>query len=329
MSDKVHEFTCEVAASGLRFDQFIALHFPAISLTRIRRAIREGAARVNGRQRMQGWILQPGDQISLKIDPGEPTAAKPEDIPLDILFEDDDLLIINKPVNLLSHPSHTEKSGTLMNAIAWHLLHHAQAGKSAARPVLLHRLDRDTSGVIAIAKNDRATRIVTKAFRKRRVSKRYLALVAGVVAPDSGEIAAPIGRSPHTWPRWRVIESGDPAQTRFVVKERFAQLTLLELEPLTGRTHQLRIHCAHFGHPIIGDQVYKGNGATPVVVVPGIKTKHQLLHAHSLAFRHPTTGAEMTFTAPLPQAMKEALAQLRRDVSDSSKPWERDESVNA
>ena len=304
------DFTVEV--KGLRFDQFIALHFPAISVTRLRKAIREGDARVNGRITMQGWILQPGDQIALRLDPGEPTSALPENIPLDILFEDDDLIIINKQIGLLSHPSRTEKSGTLMNAIAYHILHSRQRGADAARPVLLHRLDRDTSGTIAIARNERACRIVNKAFRLHRVQKKYLALVNGLVADESGEIDAPIGRHAQNWPRWCVMEGGDQSQTRYTVKQRFANHTLLELEPLTGRTHQLRIHCAHIGHPIVGDQVYKGDAETVWPGIPGVKLKHQLLHAHLLAFRHPSTGEDMTFTAPLPSAMAEALQSLRQ-----------------
>ncbi|HWQ32848.1 MAG TPA: RluA family pseudouridine synthase [Blastocatellia bacterium] len=317
-TDRLQTFEFQVAAPGLRFDQFLALHFPAISLTRIRRAIREGQARVNGKHRIQGWILAPGDLVTLSIDPAAPTSALPEAIPLDILFEDDDLIIINKPTGLLSHPSTNEKSGTLMNALAWHFLHRPhKPGKAAPRPVLLHRLDRDTSGVIAISKNERATRIVTKAFRQRRVSKTYLALVGGVMAEDTGLIDAPIGREAHTWPRWRVMEGGDASQTRFTVKERFASHTLVELEPLTGRTHQLRIHCAHIGHPITGDQVYRGSSEHHAPGIPGLKLKHQLLHAHQLTLRHPSAGTDMTFTAPLPPLMAEAIARLAQRPQES------------
>lgn len=297
---------------GLRFDQFLALHFPAISLTRLRNAIKQGEARLNGRTSFAGWVLRTGDEITIQLDPGAPTSAMPENIPLEILFEDEDLLVVNKPVNLLSHPSHKEKSGTLMNAIAWHFLHHPQQsaqqpGKAAPRPTLLHRLDRDTSGVMALAKTERANRIVSKAFRERRVKKLYLALVYGVVAEDTGLIDAPIGRA-DGWPRWCVAADGDPSQTNFTVKQRFAAHTLLELEPLTGRTHQLRIHCTHIGHPIVGDPVYKD--ATPPPALPGSKLKHQLLHAHALTFRHPGSHEDITFLAPLPTALAEILQQL-------------------
>jgi 23S rRNA pseudouridine1911/1915/1917 synthase len=309
-TNQKQSFTFTAENKGLRLDQFLALHFPAISLTRLRTLIKQGDARLNGRTTFSGWIVQAGDQVTIQLDPDAPTSARPENIALDVLFEDEDLLIVNKPVGLLSHPSHKEKSGTLMNAIAWHLLHSPRQATAVPRPILLHRLDRDTSGVIALAKTERANRIVSKAFRERRVRKFYLALVHGVVAKEAGLIDAPIGHNSQTWPRWGVYETGDPSQTNFTVKQRFAEHTLLELEPLTGRTHQLRIHCAHIGHPIVGDPVYKGTDKTVLQPIPGFKLKHQLLHAHSLAFRHPSTGEELCVIAPQPPTMTEAIQQL-------------------
>jgi 23S rRNA pseudouridine1911/1915/1917 synthase len=309
-SENLETFALKVEAGGIRLDQFLALHFPAISLTRLRRAILEGAARVNGRASRQGWILQPDDAVTIEIDPREATAAKPEPIALEIVHEDADILVVNKPTGMLAHPSAKEKSGTLMNAVAYHLLTSKNfSRRDAARPILLHRLDRDTSGVIVIAKNERANRIIFKAWQKGRVRKKYLALVCGILEKDAGMIDAPIGRSHQTFPRWRVTADGARAQTRFVVKERFADYTLLELEPLTGRTHQLRIHCAHIGHAIVGDKVYKSaNRSAPPLPCP---IERQLLHAHQLTFRHPTTGEEMTFTAALPPLMQEVLRRLR------------------
>ena len=297
-------FEFEAGTEQERFDEFLALRLPTLSRTRLRRAIAEGDALVNGMAAVKGMRLQPGDRVSLTIAADERSSATPEPIGLDILYEDPELIVVNKPTGLLVHPSRTEKSGTLTNALAYHFL---QTGEVTIRPGLLHRLDRDTSGVLAIAKTERAHRIIAKAFRQRRVTKRYVALVNGQVADDFGKIEAPIGRNATSWPRWCVMSDGRPAQTRYVVQQRFAAYTLLELEPLTGRTHQLRIHCALLGHPIVGDRVYgikSSNETNP------LELSSQLLHAHQLSFRHPTSGEEMTFIAPLPSVMVETLSKL-------------------
>lgn len=297
-------FEFEAGAEQERFDEFLAQRLPQFSQTRIRRAIAEGDALVNGVAAAKGLRLNAGDRVSLVIAASERSSATPEPIALDVLYEDTDLIVVNKPAGLLVHPSRTEKSGTLTNALTYHFL---QTSGAPIRPGLLHRLDRDTSGVVAVAKTDRAHRIIAKAFRQRRVAKRYLALVNGLVADNDGEIDAPIGRNAETWPRWQVMSAGRPAQTRYTVRQRFAVHTLLELEPLTGRTHQLRLHCAALGHPITGDCVYGSkteDGAEQLVC------SSQLLHAYRLTFRHPSTGQEITFTAPLPAAMIEVLERL-------------------
>jgi 23S rRNA pseudouridine1911/1915/1917 synthase len=296
-------FEFEAGAEQERFDQFLARCLPTLSRTRIRRAIAEGDAQLNGARAAKGTRLNAGDRVSLTIAPDERSSARPEPIPLEVLHEDAELIVVNKPAGLLVHPSRTEKSGTLANALAYHFL---QTG-APIRPGLIHRLDRDTSGVLVIAKTGGAHRIIAKAFRQRRVSKRYLALVHGRVAPEAGEIDAPIGRDADAWPRWRVMSEGRAAQTRFTVRQRFAGHTLLELEPLTGRTHQLRIHCAFLGHPIAGDRIY--GAAAPAASAAAASSPHWL-HAYLLSFRHPATGQEMTFTAPLPAGMIQAMKQL-------------------
>lgn len=307
------DFSFHCTNSGLRLDQFVALQFPAVSLTNIRRVIREGRASVNGTPARQGWILQANDRVEITLDPSEPTSALPEDIPLEILHEDADLLIINKAAGLLSHPSNTEKSGSVMNAVAYYLLHRpSKVSQDLVRPILLHRLDRETSGVLALALNERAGRIVSKAFRERKVAKSYLALVHGVMEPDEGLIEAPIGRAPGQWPRWRVADDGVVAKTKFTVKERFAEHTLIEMDALTGRTHQLRIHAAHIGHPIVGDKVYRGWVEIQRAPWLGEKPRRQLLHARTLSLRHPTGGEQLTIEAPLPADLSAALARIRR-----------------
>lgn len=290
-----------------RLDEFIAQQLPKISLTRIRRLITDGDVLVNGVASLKGERLNRHDQVTVKIFAAEKSAATPEPIPLDILFEDADLIVINKPVGLLVHPSNSEKSGTLLNGLAYYFWE--QHGL-AVRPGLVHRLDRNTSGVIVIAKTPRAHRTLAKHFRERWTKKYYLGLVSGVVAQDSGEIDAPIGSDDKAWPRWGVLpveQGGRAAQTRYRVKQRFAAHTLLELEPLTGRTHQLRIHCKLLGHPIVGDPHYH-QGIDPLV--RQYKLKQHLLHAARLVFKHPATGQELNIQAPLPAELQNIIAQL-------------------
>jgi 23S rRNA pseudouridine1911/1915/1917 synthase len=290
-------FEFEAGASRPRLDEFVASQLPKVSLTRIRRLIAEGDVLINGEKSVKGARLAAGDRVSVKIFAAEKSAATPEPIPLDILHEDDHLIIVNKSVGLLVHPSRSEKSGTLTNGLAYHFW---QTTGSAIRPGLVHRLDRNTSGVIVIAKTPRAHRTLSKHFRERRVKKFYLALVCGIVEQDQGEIEAPIGYDPKVWPHWRVMSDGRPAKTHYKVKRRLGSHTLLELEPLTGRTHQLRIHCNLIGHPIIGDPIYSSK-VDPLAAMH--KLKHHLLHASRLLFRHPATNTEMDFEAPMPHTM--------------------------
>lgn len=300
-------FDFEAGADKPRLDEFVAAQLSKISLTRIRRLIAEGDVLVNGEKSLKGVRLQPGDKVAVRIFAAEKSSATPEAIPLDILFEDDHIIVVNKPIGLLAHPSNTEKSGTLTNALAYHFW---QTAGEPIRPGIVHRLDRNTSGVMVIAKTPRAHRTLSKHFRERWVKKFYLALVSGRMEKDSGEISAPIGSDPNLWPHWRVMpesEGGRSAQTLYRVKRRFAAHTLVELEPLTGRTHQLRIHCNLIGHPIVGDPIYS-SAVDPLTAKH--KLKHHLLHAARLVFRHPATGKEMNLEARMPKAMADLMAEL-------------------
>jgi 23S rRNA pseudouridine1911/1915/1917 synthase len=294
-------FEFEAGPDRPRLDEFVASQLPKVSLTRIRRLIAEGEVLINGEKSLKGVRLAAGDRISVKIFAAEKSSTTPEPIPLDILYEDDHLIVVNKSVGLLVHPSRSEKSGTLTNGLAYHFW---QTTGSAIRPGLVHRLDRNTSGVIVIAKTPRAHRTLAKHFRERLVKKLYLALVSGWVEQEQGEIEAAIGYDPKGWPHWRVMSDGRHATTRYRVKRRFSTHTLLELEPLTGRTHQLRIHCNLIGHPIIGDPIYT-SGVDPLAAKHNLK--YHLLHASRLLFRHPATNAEMDFAAPIPQTMLSLL----------------------
>lgn len=308
------EFTAGIGKP--RLDEFVARALPKISLTRIRRLIAEGDVLVNGQTSLKGIRLIEGDHVSVKTFAAEKSAATPEAIPLDILYEDDALIVVNKPVGLLVHPSHSEKSGTLLNGLAYHFW---QTTGEAIRPGLIHRLDRNTSGVIVLAKNERAHRTLSKHFRERWVKKFYLALVHGRVEQNTGEIDAPIGskEGKDVWPRWQVMseaEGGKPAKTIYKVFRRFAAHTLLELEPQTGRTHQLRIHCNLIGHPIVGDPIYRSAILaalpSPDPLVAQHRIKNHLLHASRLIFRHPAGRGELNIEAPVPEQMRDVIAAL-------------------
>jgi len=295
-----------------RLDELVAGELPKISLTRIRRLIAEGDVLVNGQKSLKGTRLSAGDRVSVKIFAAEKSSATPEDIPLEIIYEDESLIAINKPVGLLVHPSHNEKSGTLLNGLAYYFW---KTAGEPIRPGLVHRLDRNTSGVIVLAKTPRAHRTLSKHFRERWVKKFYLALVSGRVEADNGEIDAPIGskEGPNVWPRWQIMnekEGGKPAKTKYRIIRRFAGNTLLELEPQTGRTHQLRIHCNLIGHPIVGDPIYRPVGIGSDPLVARYKIKHHLLHASQLILRHPAGGRELDLRASMPQLMQDLIAQL-------------------
>jgi len=260
-------------------------------------------------------------------------------IPLEILFEDEQILIVVKPAGMLVHPTLGVKTGTLANALAYHLNVAATQGaapnnavgrssdstllqsdprsaeevRRVVRPGLVHRLDRATSGLMVIAKTPRSLSILSKHFRKRLVGKRYVAMVGGLVDSDRAVIQAPIGRDSELQPRWRVMENGKPAETRFTVLERRQRTTLLEIEPITGRTNQLRIHCAHVGHPIVGDVLY-GSLLNEVAAEHAVESKTPIqtrlcLHACRLAFHHPSTGEWFEFTSEPPADFWESAAR--------------------
>jgi 23S rRNA pseudouridine1911/1915/1917 synthase len=301
MDERREDFVAEDRQA--RLDEFLARLVPDLSLTRIRRAVREGAVLVNEVLATPGARLLPGDCVRLMISSDECTSVTPEPIPLDVLYEDAEIVIVNKPCPLLMHPSCSEKSGTLTNALAYHF---RESGQTGVRPGIIHRLDRNTSGVVVVAKNTRAHRIVAKAFRQRRVQKRYLGLVQGRVDGETGEIHAPIGRDAAAWPRWQVMKEGKLAVTRYQVRRRFDDYTLVEAEPLTGRTHQIRIHFAWMGHALVGDAVYGVAGREGLV----LSLPHHLLHASYISFRHPTDGREVSFEAPPSPVMSKTLNHL-------------------
>jgi 23S rRNA pseudouridine1911/1915/1917 synthase len=295
-----------VAASEhnkMRLEDMLLDHFSSLSKMYLREVVRDGRCEVNGRSENIGYRLRANDLVEVHVDHSRGTAMRPEDIALDIVFEDRDLIVVNKPAGMLAHPSHRENSGTLLNALSYHLNNSAFRTPHSAliRPGLIHRLDKQTSGLMVIAKNARAHRILSGHFMKRRVEKRYLALVEGVVETDEGTIEAPIGRYDEL-KHWSVKADGKRSETRFRVIERAADTTLLELEPVTGRTNQLRIHCEMIGHPIVGDTRRGGRDSARLCLL-----------AHKLAFPHPSTNEQVRFEIEAPPEMHPAAeSHVRR-----------------
>ena len=278
----------DVNAGGgkIRLEDFLFEAFPGLSRMYIRDVIKSENCEVNGRVENKGKPLRTGDFVEIRLDLDRETAMRPEPIPLEILFEDTELLVVNKPSGMLVHPTHPDKNGTMLNALVFHL-NSGSTGKTI-RPGLVHRLDKETSGMIVVAKSVRSHRLLARQFQQKSVEKKYIALVEGSVSANTGTIEAPIGRFAER-KIWDVKEGAKPSVTKYRVIERGEDATLLELEPITGRTNQLRIHCAAVGHPIVGD-VQRG----------GREFVRLCLHAFFLKFRHPTTQGLVEFSSESP-----------------------------
>jgi len=335
--------------AGSRVDEFCATRFGNLSRMRIANLIEAGACLVNGDVGRAGYRLAAGDLVEAAFEDGAPTSMSPENIPLEIVFEDDQIVVVVKPAGMLVHPTRSVKSGTLANALAYHLnksriedggsrsektepgagdprfsildsrssildcLSSILDSQSVIRPGLVHRLDRATSGLMVIAKTPRSLTILSRHFRKRLVEKRYIALVHGEVETDAGSIRAPIGRDPDERPQWRVRQDGKQAETRFKVLERLLRATLLELEPVTGRTNQLRIHCAHIGHSIVGDEVHCGLRIEDCGMEQSVT--RLCLHAAKLSFHHPSSGEWIEIDSVMPNEFRAAVESFRKNAS--------------
>lgn len=282
-----YEFVVEPDFSKYRLEDYLLDKLPLFSKMYLRHTIRDGGCEVNGIHENIGRRLRAGDFVEITLDETRGRAMRPERIALDVVFEDNDLIVVNKPAGMLVHPSHRENSGTLLNAIVHHLNADASSQDSVVRPGLIHRLDKDTSGLIVVAKNARAHRILARHFMKKLVTKRYLVLVEGIVRENEGDIVAPIGRYDEL-KHWSVKADGKYSESRFWVIERRADTTLIEMEPITGRTNQLRIHCEAMGHPIVGD-VKRG----------GREFRRLCLHAWKLEFPHPNGTGRIEFESPV------------------------------
>lgn len=299
---------------GTRLDQFLAGRTD-FSRARLVRWLKAGQILVNDCVRPASYRVRPGDRVSLVVPPPEPSGLTPEPLPLDILYEDADLIMVNKPPGLVVHPAPGHRRGTLLNALLHHCPDLAAVG-DLNRPGLVHRLDKDTSGVLVAAKTAQAHAQLVKRFQDREVEKTYVALVWGRFAREEGEINQEVGRHPSARQKMSVhARRGKPAVTYWMVLAEYpGPVTLLELLPKTGRTHQLRVHLAALGHPIVGDATY-GGGATRLKGNPFLKglrplVARQLLHARSLKFAHPRTGAPVVGEAPVPKDFQVVIEYL-------------------
>jgi 23S rRNA pseudouridine1911/1915/1917 synthase len=287
-----------------RLDEFLFGRFGELSKMYLRDLVKNEKCEVNGRPENVGHRLRENDFIEIELDLSRQTSMRPQKMELDIVFEDADLIVVNKAEGVLVHPTNYDRSGTLLNGLSHYL--NSAAPEIAVRPGLIHRLDRQTSGLIVIAKNQRSHKRMTKNFQQRYVQKHYLALVDGVVADDAGTISASIGRYGDL-KYWDVKEGAKESETHFRVLRRDADKTLLELQPVTGRTNQLRIHCAHIGHPIVGD-VDRG----------GSEHERLCLHAWKISFRHPSTQQEIELTCEPDAAFGHGSMLIRQSSATRS-----------
>ncbi len=309
-----------------RLDRYMVDRVPFLSRTQIQRLIEEEAITVNGRVPKSSTKLRKGDRIVATLPPPPSGAIAPEDIPLDVIYEDDAIIVVNKPAGLIVHPARSHKSGTLVNALAWRFKfvsggELSKVGEEFARPGIVHRLDKFTSGAIVSAKNDTAHWRLGKQFEMRRTDKRYLALVHGHPEKAVETIDLPLGKHPSIKEKYavRFDDTGKPSVTILRVRERYtapsgAKYALVELELKTGRTHQIRVHLSYLGFPIVGDDMYGGKHTTERELGgdgDAMLLARQALHATTLGFRHPMTEQPMKFTAPLAGDLTRAVALLR------------------
>lgn len=290
-------------APGQRIDRYVADLLPDLSRAAVQRLIDQDLVKVNGLSVKPSYRLGEGDQITVQLPPSEDVPLEPEPIPLDIAYEDGDLIVVNKPAGVVVHPGRGHGRGTLLNALLAHCPELAQL--VGDRPGIIHRLDKDTSGLIIVAKNEAAQRDLQRQFKSREVKKVYLALLEGRLEPERGIVEAPIGRHPRQRRRMAVvIRGGREARTEYVVLEYLGEFTLVQVLPETGRTHQVRVHFSSLGHPLVGDPVYGFRRSS-------LGLRRQFLHAQTLGFRLPGSGSYIELTAPLPQDLEQVLVELR------------------
>lgn len=310
--------------SGTRLDKYITSFIENASRTKVQKAIEDGYVLVNGEKEKSSYNMQPGDEIDITIPKPPPPEAKAEKMDLDIIFEDEDIIIVNKKAGTVVHPAYGNWTGTLVNGLLWHADELSLEDEESIRPGIVHRLDKDTSGILVVAKNDETHRTLSDYFRTKDIERTYWAIIWGTPDEKEGTITGDIGRNPSNRKKMTVLSDGDGkhAVTHYKVLEHFDHLTLVEVKLETGRTHQIRVHFADKHHWVFGDRQYGGDS---VRYGPNTGSRKQMfnnlfasmqrqcLHAKTLGFEHPTTGEHVQFDSPLPDDFQHVLDMLRQN----------------
>ena len=288
-----------------RLDSYVTDKLSKVSRTTAQRLIEEEKILVNGKKQKASYKPEEGDVISIEIPEAKDVELKAQDIPVPVVYEDNDIIVVNKPKGMVVHPANGNPDGTLVNAILAMCKDSLSGIGGEIRPGIVHRLDKDTSGLLIVAKNDKAHLKMSEQIKDRKVNKKYIALVRGIIKENEATINMPIGRSTKDRKKMAVSKNGKNAVTHFKVIERFVNYTLLEVKIETGRTHQIRVHLSQIGYPIVGDAVYS-NGKNEWGI------EGQCLHAKSLKFKHPITGKEMFIEAPMPEYFENIIKELEK-----------------
>ena len=289
----------------MRLDKYLSEQFPEQTRSYLQKLIKEGQVLVNGKTVKSGYQLSKGDEVSVTIPEPKELDVEPQKMELDIVYEDEDVILINKPKGMVVHPAPGHTTDTLVNGLLYHCKDNLSGINGVARPGIVHRIDRDTTGILIVCKNDMSHNSIAEQLKEHSINRRYRALVHGNLKEDTGTVEGPIGRHPVDRKKMAINErNGKPAVTHYTVLERFGNYTLIECKLETGRTHQIRVHMTSIGHPLVGDEVY-GPAKSP------FKLQGQCLHAMVLGFVHPRTGEYMEFSADLPEYFEDLLKKLR------------------
>lgn len=310
--------------ANMRLDKYITSFIENASRTKVQEAIKDGYVTVDGKIEKSSYRMQPHDYIEIELPIPPPPEAKPENIPIDIIYEDDYLLLVEKPAGMVVHPAYANWTGTLVNALMYHIDTLSEPEEDTIRPGIVHRLDKDTSGILVVAKNNEIHKKLAAYFQEHDIERTYRALLWGVPEKDSGSITTDIGRSPKNRKIMTVLPEGKgkTATTHYTILEKFDHLCLAEFKLETGRTHQIRVHAKHMGHPVFGDQTYGGdsvrygpNTGSRKAMFKNLfaQMPRQCLHARTLGFVHPITEEYMEFTAPLPDDFQQVLDKIRKN----------------